>query len=215
MKLNSEKQWIDISVPLKNDMVTWPNDPEVTIERISDIEKGDRINLSQLSLGAHTGTHMDAPLHFLRNGKGIDKIPLTMLVGPARVIAIKDPVSVKPDELISHQIESGERILFKTRNSNKNWARKSFLEDFVFLSTEAAYFLAERKVLMVGVDYLSVGGYKKNGHEVHCALLQTGIWIIEGLDLSQVQPGRYELICLPLKIANSDGAPARAILQSI
>jgi len=213
--LSNEKQWIDISVPLKSGMVTWPSDPEVIIDRISDIEKGDKVNLSQLSLGSHTGTHMDAPLHFLRDGEGIDKIPLPALVGPARVIGIKDPISVKPDELIPHQIEGGELILFKTHNSDRNWATMSFLEDFVFLSTDAAHFLAERKVRVVGVDYLSVGGYKKNGYEVHRALLKAGIWIIEGLDLSQVQPGRYELICLPIKIVDGDGAPARAILRSI
>ena len=214
-KLSNEKQWIDISVPIKNHMVTWPNDPEVSIQRISDIQKGDKINLTQLSLCSHTGTHMDAPLHFLREGKGIDQIPLSVLVGPSRVIRIKDPISVKPDELISHQIERGERILFKTHNSEQNWSIKPFIEDFVFLSTEAAHFLAERKVQLVGVDYLSVGGYQKNGAEVHCTLLKAGIWIIEGLDLSLVQPGKYELVCLPLKIDNSDGAPTRAILRSI
>jgi len=213
--MSNETQWIDISVPLKNGMVTWPGDPELTIERTSNIEKGDKVNLSHLSLGSHTGTHMDAPLHFLQDGEGLDKIPLTTLIGPARVIAIQDPVSVKPNELIPHQVERGERILFKTHNSDQNWATRPFLENFVFLSTEAAHFLAERKVQIVGVDYLSVGGYKKNGYEVHTALLKASIWIIEGLDLSRVQQGRYELICLPIRIADSDGAPARAILRSI
>ena len=213
--MKKEKQWIDISVPLKNGMVTWPGDPEITIERISDIEKGDRINLSQIRLGSHTGTHIDAPLHFLRDEKGTDKIPLNVLAGIARVIRIKDPVSIKSDELISHQIEYGERILFKTRNSEQNWTMKAFLEDFVFISTDAAHFLAEQKIEIVGVDYLSVGGYKKNGTEVHRILLKAGVWIIEGLDLSQVEPGKYELICLPIRIADSDGAPARAILRSI
>jgi arylformamidase len=211
----SSANWIDISVPLRSGMVTWPGDPEVRIERILDIEKGDEVNLSRLDMGAHTGTHMDAPLHFIRNGKSLDEMPLTATVGPARVIEIKDEESIKPDELISHQIERGERILFKTKNSTRDWINKAFVEDFVYISTEAGQFLVERGVQTVGIDYLSVGGYEKNGAEIHHTLLGAGIWIIEGLNLAKVQPGRYELICLPIKIVNSDGAPARAILRPL
>lgn len=142
-------------------------------------------------------------------------MPFSATIGPARVIAIRDPESVKPDALRPHRINRGERILFKTRNSSRCWKTDAFVEDFVYLSTEAANFLTDHGVQTVGVDYLSVGGYMENIDEVHRVLLEAGIWIIEGLDLSMVKPGRVELICLPLKVLRGDGAPARAILRSI
>jgi len=166
-----------------------------------------------MSMGMHTGTHMDAPIHFLQDGKGIDQIPLTAAIGQARVIEISDTESIKPGELEPHEIGRGERILFKTRNSPRCWQTNDFVEDFVFISHEAAQYLAERQVQLVGVDYLSVGGFRVDGVETHAALLQAGIWIIEGLNLSQVQAGTYQLICLPLKIVGSDGSPARALLR--
>ncbi len=209
-------RWIDISVTLHNGMVHWPGDPPVVITRTADLEHGDTATVSRLSMGSHTGTHMDAPLHFLRHGKGLEAMPLSTVIGAARVIGIRDPVSITPEELRRHQIRRDERILFKTRNSARCWAIDHFVEDFVSLSPEAARFLAQRRVRMVGVDYLSVGSYReRNGVEVHRTLLQAGIWILEGIDLSHIQPGRYELICLPLKILSSDGAPARAIVKPI
>ncbi len=208
-------QWIDISVLLRNAMVHWPTNPSVRIERVKDMEQGAGNTLSMISMGVHTGTHMDAPLHFIRQGIGIDKMPLDTTVGRARVIEIQDTESIKPGELIHHRIRRGERILFKTRNSSRGWQTHTFIEDFVYISKEAAHFLAERKVRVVGVDYLSVGGFKRDGVETHRALLEGGVWIIEGLDLSSVKPGKYDLICLPLKIEQGDGAPARAILRSV
>ena len=207
---------IDISVMLHAGMVHWPGDPSVTITRTSDIALGDSATVSKLSMGSHTGTHMDAPLHFLRGGKGLDEMPLETTVGPARVLAICHPQWITPEELRSHHIRCGERILLKTKNSTRCWKTDRFVEDFVSLSTDAARFLAGRRVRVVGIDYLSVGGYReRNGVAVHRTLLGAGIWIIEGLDLSRVQPGRYELICLPLRVRASDGAPARAILRPI
>jgi arylformamidase len=207
--------WIDISVSLHSGMAHWPDNPPVQIARMLDMERGDVCNVSTLSVGSHTGTHMDAPVHFVRGGKGIDEMPLEATIGPARIIEIHDPESIKPDELRSQAIQRGERILFKTRNSTRCWTTDDFIEDFVYISQEAARYLAALGVQTVGVDYLSVGGFTKDGQETHQALLEAGIWIIEGLDLSQVSPGVYDLICLPLKIANSDGAPARAILRKI
>lgn len=207
--------WIDISLPLRNATVHWPSDPPVRIERTLDMERGDASNLSAISMGSHTGTHMDAPLHFIRGGKGIDKMPLDATVGRARVIEIHDTESIKPEELAHHRIRRGERILFKTQNSLRCWKAKSFIEDFVFISKEAARFLGDRGVRVVGVDYLSVGGFKKDGIETHKTLLEAGIWIIEGLNLSGVKRGKYDLICLPLKLDEGDGAPARAILRPI
>ena len=207
------KKWIDISVTIKPGMAHWPDNPEIRVDRMMDIEKGDVCNVSVLSMGSHTGTHMDAPLHFLRNGRSLDKMPLDATIGPARVIEIKDKEAVKVVELEKQRIKPGERILFKTINSKKSWKSDSFDEDFVYISKEAAAFLAKAKVMTVGIDYLSVGGFRKDGIETHHALLGAGIWIIEGLNLSKITPGRYELNCLPLKVLNSDGAPARALLR--
>jgi arylformamidase len=209
------EDWIDISVPLRTGMVHWPDNPPVSIERFLDIERGDAANVSKLTMGAHTGTHMDAPIHFLPNGKGIDAMPLSATLGRARVIEIHDPESIKPADLHPYQIQRGERILFKTNNSSKCWQTNDFIEDFVYISQEAALYLAAQQVQTIGIDYLSVGGFRKDGLETHQSLLEAGIWIIEGLNLSQVQPGIYELICLPIKIERSDGAPARAILRPI
>jgi arylformamidase len=179
------------------------------------MERGDSANLSIVSMGAHSGTHIDAPLHFIQQAKGVDEMPLDTTIGRARVIEIEDPESIKPGELLRHRIRRGERILFKTRNSSRVWQTNEFVQDFVFISDEAALFLAERGVRVVGVDYLSVGGFKHGGNYVHKTLLGSGVWIIEGLDLSVVSPGRYDLICLPLKFDQGDGAPARAILRPI
>jgi arylformamidase len=211
--MSGTEAWIDVSVPLRTGMVHWPDNPPVVIERTLDIELGDDANVSKLSMGAHTGTHMDAPLHFFQTGKGIDTMPLTAAIGRARVIEIRDVESIKPEELRPHQIQRGERILFKTRNSARCWHTHDFVEDFVYISQEAARYLAAQQVQTIGVDYLSVGGFYKDGVETHRALLQAGIWIIEGLNLENVEPGIYELICLPLKIEDSDGAPSRAILR--
>jgi arylformamidase len=208
-------EWIDISVPLRSGLVTWPGDPEVHIARVFDLEKGDAANVSKLDMGAHTGTHIDAPLHFLRSGKSLDDMPLNAVIGPARVIEINDPESIKPEALMPHAIAKNERILFKTKNSQRHWMNQPFIEDFVYISTAAGRFLVDCGVQTVGIDYLSVAGYNKNEAELHRLLLGAGVWIIEGLNLSQVQAGRYELICLPIRITNSDGAPARALLQAL
>ncbi|HET7478147.1 MAG TPA: cyclase family protein [Rubrobacteraceae bacterium] len=208
--------WIDVSVALHGGMVHWPDNPPVRIERMLDIERGDVANVSKISMGSHTGTHMDAPLHFIRDGKGLEEMPFGAAMGRARVIEIQDPESIKPDELRPHGIRKDERILFKTRNSVRGWAEDdAFDEDFVFISQAAARYLAEREVQTVGVDYLSVGGFHQDGEETHVALLGAGIWVIEGLDLSEIEPGEYELLCLPIKVERSDGAPARAILRRV
>jgi arylformamidase len=207
------KSWIDVSVPLYTGMVHWPDNPPVQIEHMLDMARGDICNVSTLAMGSHTGTHMDGPRHFLQTGKGLDEMPFDATLGLARVIEIRDRESIKPDELRPLAIQQGERLLFKTQNSTRCWKSDTFVEDFVYVSQEAARYLASLGVRTVGVDYLSVGGYTRDGLETHRALLEAGIWIIEGLDLSQVEPGIYDLICLPLKIAQSDGAPARAIVR--
>jgi arylformamidase len=205
--------WIDVSVPLRTGMVHWPDNPPVKIERVMDLERGDIASVSSMSMGVHTGTHMDAPAHFQRGGVGIDRMPLEATLGLARVIEIRDPVSIKRAELEPARLQPGERVLFRTRNSERCWQTDAFIEDFVFISREAAAYLAECRVRTVGVDYLSVGGFREDAEATHLALLQAGIWVIEGLNLSPVGEGTYELICLPLRIAGGDGAPARAVLR--
>jgi len=207
------KKWIDISVSLHSGMVHWPDNPPVKIERLKDMNRGAVCNVSVMSLGAHTGTHMDAPLHFLKNGKSLDKLPLEATIGPARVVEIKDREMVRPDELRAHNLRRGERILFKTRNSSRCWKTDAFIKDFVYISREAAQHLVDRGIRTIGVDYLSVGGFHRDGLETHRILLGAEVWIIEGINLSKVKPGNYELVCLPLKVLGSDGAPARALLR--
>lgn len=207
------EQWIDISAPLHNGMAHWPDNPPVVIERMLDVDRGDSANVSKMSLGVHTGTHVDAPVHFIRGGHGVHMAPFSALIGPARVIEIADSHSITVAELQQHDLQPGERILFKTLNSTRCWQTDEFVEDFVFVSQEAARYLARQRVQTVGVDYLSVGGYTEDGPETHQALLSAGIWVIEGLILADIRPGIYELTCLPLKIVDSDGAPARAVLR--
>jgi arylformamidase len=207
--------WIDVTVPVRNGMVHWPGDPPFHIERIQDQSKGDICTVSHLSMGAHTGTHMDAPLHFLKTGISIDQLPLDAVIGPARVIQIRDRQAIRRAELEQHEIEARGRVLFKTANSDHLWSKDEFDEDFIFIAHDAAEYLAERGVQTVGVDYLSVGGFRQDAVETHEALLGAGIWVVEGLDLSGIEPGLYEMICLPLKLMDAEGAPARAVLRSI
>ncbi len=205
--------WIDISVPIYTGMVHWPDNPPVRIERMQDLSRGDAANVSKIELGAHTGTHMDAPRHFLADGAGLDEMPLDASIGKARVINIEHPQAIHPAELEPHNLQAGERILFHTRNSERCWKDERFVEDFVYISAAAAQYLVDRQVRTIGIDYLSVGGYVFDGVETHQILLSAGIWLIEGLNLSAVKPGIYELVCLPLRVAGADGAPARAILR--
>jgi len=206
---------IDISMTIHEGMVMWPGDFPVSIEKTQEIAAGGPYNLSRIQMSLHAGTHMDAPVHFIAGGPGITDLPLDATVGPARVIEIHDPESIKRPELEAHAIKRGERILFKTINSERLWPIESFSEDFVHVSADAARYLAELCPRCVGVDYLSVGGFIEDAEATHRALLEAGVWIIEGLDLSRVTPGNYELICLPLKVERGDGAPARAILKPL
>jgi arylformamidase len=206
-------EWIDVSVPLHNGMVHWPGDKPFHRGHTMQMSKGDVCNVSEITATVHIGTHMDAPQHFFPDGAGIETMPLDATMGPARVIRIDDPEAIRPSDIEPHNVRAGERILFRTRNSDSAWKTNEFQKKFVYISKEAAAYLAARRVRTVGVDYLSVGGFEIDSAETHQALLGAGIWIIEGLNLGPVDAGEYDLICLPLKIVGSDGAPARAILR--
>jgi arylformamidase len=206
--------WIDVTVPIRDGMLHWPGDPPVRVERVSDIDRGDPYTVSRLSLGAHTGTHVDAPLHYVQGGRGIDELPLDALVGEARVLRIVDPRRVTVDELVRNDVTEGERVLFRTRNSERPWSTQPFTEDYVHVAPDAAEWLAARGVRTVGVDYLSVAS-PEEGVVTHRALLLAGVVIVEGLDLSRVPAGRYQFVCLPLKLQAGDGAPARVLLRPV
>jgi arylformamidase len=207
--------WIDVSVPLHNGMVTWPGDAPFERTSTLQIANGDACNLSQISTTAHVGTHMDAPRHYLEGAAGIESAPIAATIGPARVIQIHDEEAIRIAELEPYRIAEGERVLFKTRNSETCWETDHFQKKYIYVLPETARYLAERGIQTVGVDYLSVAGFESGGSETHRILLEAGIWIIEGLMLEQVEPGEYELVCLPLKIVGGDGAPARALVRKL
>lgn len=210
-----ESKWIDISIPIRNKMVYWPSDPVPRVERIKDRDKGDPVTLTEMQFIDHVGTHVDAPLHFIAGGKTIDKMPLDATMGRARVIEIKDPVSIKMEEVKPHNIRRGERLLFKTLNSTRCYKTDAFVPDYVYMSTEVARYLVERGVRVAGIDYISIGkfGDDSNIGEVHKTLLEGGVYIIEGINLARVSPGRYDLVCLPLLLEKGDAGSARAILR--
>lgn len=206
--------WVDISTPLHSAMVVWPGDDPVCVEQAMSLERGDPFNLTRLAMSAHTGTHMDAPLHFLAGGAGMETMPLALMSGPARVIGVDDPAAVRPHHLPG-DLEPGERILFRTLNSTVHVRKPYFAEEFVYVSSEASAVLAGAGVALVGIDYISVGGFNADLRETHEVLLGSGIWVVEGLRLGAVTPGRYEFLCLPLLIPGADGAPARALLRPL
>lgn len=210
---SSGPSWIDVSVPLRTGMVRWPGDIPVEIKTRVSIEEGSEYNLTALSMGAHTGTHLDAPRHFLRDGLSVDRMPPELMVGPARVLAFPGVPVVTRAELAPYRITRNESILFKTDNSKRPWWNESFREDYVALSFEAASLLVQLGVALVGMDYLSVAPYQFQSAEIHRALLQAGVWLLEGVNLSGVGSGEYDMVCLPMKLVGSDGAPARVLLR--
>jgi len=206
----------DITLTITPQSIVWPGDPPVIMERTSSIASGDNSNVSHIKMSCHTGTHVDAPDHFLNNGKTVEALSLDLLVGRAYVLHLPDVNLITASVLMQADIPPRtRRLLFKTRNS-EYWEKGSseFHTDFVGLSVDAAELLVDRNVKLVGIDYLSIAPYKM-GTPVHTILLNAGMVVIEGLDLSQVSQGRYTLHCLPLKLGGADGAPTRAILVGV
>lgn len=177
------------------------------------MEDGSDYNLSRISLSAHTGTHMDAPRHFIADGATMEHAPLDDLIGICRVIELDCAGQITPDDLRPHKIRRGQRLLFKTRNSARDWSAEPFDTNFVSIRKDAAQYLVESGVRLVGVDYLSIGGYEKDGVETHRIILGAGIWVVEGLRLQGIHPGIYQMICLPMKLEGSDGAPCRVVIR--
>lgn len=213
-----KSEWIDISIPFYDNMMQADNEPLLPhIEHIRSPKKGDKTTVTQINICSHVGTHIDAPLHMIDGGTSIDKMPLDTTIGPARVIEIKDPVSVKMSELAPYNIQPGERILFKTRTSYRTGRWEKFLKDTVYLSSEVIDFLAKTKIRCVGIDYISIGNFQavETIFEAHLKLFRAGVFIIEDLDLEGVEPGEYEFSCLPLRLQDGDAAPARAAIRPL
>jgi len=211
-----QSPWIDISIPLKDKMIHWPTDPVPRIERLKDRDKGDPVSLMELQIIDHVGTHVDAPLHFIPGGKTIDKMPVNATMGRARVLEIKNPKAITLEELEPHNLRRGERILFKTRNSSL-YKTGEFTEDYVYFATEVAQYMADKGLKAVGLDYISIGTPQNRDsiRDTHSILLENGVYIIEGINLEKVKPGRYDLICLPLLLDRGDAGPARAIVRPL
>ncbi len=208
--------WIDATATL--DPATTPvyaGDAPMKFDFLKDMRKGDALTLSAYSLGAHSGTHIDAPMHFVRDGAPIDRVPLEPLIGPARIIDIPDSVqSINAAELARHDWKSAERVIFRTRSSLRGWMHSAiFHRDFAYIAPDAAQLLADAGVKLVGVDYISAEQFGASAPLTHRTLLGKGIPIVEGLALADIPAGDYDAIILPMKVGGHEGAPARAVLR--
>ncbi|HWV58757.1 MAG TPA: cyclase family protein [Longimicrobiales bacterium] len=204
----------DITLPITEDLVVYPGDPEIRLRPHSRIADGDPANVTSIAFGSHTGTHVDAPRHFFDEGRAVDELSLDVLIGPAVVLEIPRHVrSIGPEDLREAGYDGAGRLLLKTGNASLPH-RREFVEEFAFLSEAAALFLVEAGVRLVGIDYLSVEAFDATHAPVHHVLLRAGVVILEGIDLRQVPAGEYELICLPLRLAGLDGSPVRAVLRA-
>jgi arylformamidase len=208
--------WQDISAPLAPAITpVYEGNPPLVIHFTMDMDRGDALDLSEISMGTHTGTHVDAPLHFVKGAAPIDEVPLARLVGPALVIDV-DPavIAITADVLNKYPWRGAKRVLFRTRNSVNAWIiDPHFHRDFTFLAPDAAQLLADNGVQLVGIDYLSIEQFGAPVPRTHQILLGRGIPVVEGLDLRAVVPGEYDLVVLPLKILGHEAAPARAMLR--
>jgi arylformamidase len=203
---------IDVSVPLDSTTPTYPGNTPFTLEGIKRIARGDSSNVSSLHMSAHAGTHVDAPRHFFDNAPGTESLPLEMLMGRTRVAEVRSRTGIDADELAKLDLSEDIRVLFKTVNS-KYWGSSEFHKEYVGVTDTGAKYLVEHGIKVVGVDYLSVEVFHQPGAPAHHTLLGGGVVVIEGLNLRDVEPGIYDMICLPVAIVGSDGAPARVILR--
>lgn len=203
----------DISLPIESGGVVYPENTPIEIATVKSVASGGSSTISKLTLGSHTATHVDAQSHFLVSGAAVDQIPLDVLIGPALLVRFPDDVmAITAAHLESAGVAGQARVLFATRNSGFNRTRE-FVKDYTYVAPDAAEFLVEHGVKLVGVDYLSIEQFHSGHHKTHKTLLGAGVVIVEGLQLSDPPAGSYELICLPLRLKGLDGAPARAVLR--
>lgn len=208
-------RFYDITVPISPTLPVYPGDPTVTLTPVAQLAWGDSANVSHVSLSSHTGTHLDAPRHFFADGLAVDALDTHILIGPARVCAFPDATThLTAEDLQALDLTGVQRLLLKTRNSAL-WTQPGFQRDYLALTASAAEWLVEQGVQLVGIDYLSVDAFDAADFPVHRRLLGAGVLILEGLDLSAVPPGVYDLYALPLLLQDGDGAPVRAILRQI
>lgn len=214
----SPEGWYDITVPIKQGMITMPIDPVTPkIYRYSDRNLGSPVTMTMMEIMSHTGTHIDAPLHFIPDGSTITDMALDATIGPCRVIGIKDQQFITVAELEPYNIQKGERVLFKTRNSPMSYAGPKFMDDYVYFSNESAQYLVDKGVRMVGLDFITIGDFRNEDSVVktHTIFLQAGVYIMENAALGDVPPGEYELLCLPLPLYHGDACSCRAILRPL
>jgi arylformamidase len=207
----------DLTVPLCNELPTWPGDPGIEIRDWLSLSDGDAANVSFLKFGAHTGTHVDAPAHFIEGAAKVESLALEVLIGEAQVIEVpEDDLVITEEFVLAHCAPGTARVIFKTRNS-AFWKESEFRTDFTYLDLKAATKLVEQGIKLIGIDYLSIEKFGQEKHETHHALLSRGVIILEGLNLRDVPAGTYELICLPLRLRSNkgDGAPARVVLRTL
>jgi arylformamidase len=205
----------DVSVPIRDGGLVYPGNPEIHISLQQAVALGAGANVSCVSFGSHTGTHVDAERHFFDSGQTVDQIPLETLIGPALVIEFaEDIAAVGRRELEPHDLSGTERLLLKTRNSSYLTQDPAFHRDYTYLAPDGAEYLVQRGVKLVGIDYLSIEQFHSGHHRTHLTLLGAGVVIVEALNLADVPAGQYRLCCLPIKLAGCDGAPARAVLIS-
>ena len=206
---------LDVTVPITNSMPVWPGDPQVRLSPKAHLsrDKSHTVRLTAIEMGSHTGTHVDAPYHFVEGGKRLHEIPLEQLTGKATVFEIAGVRSIGLGNLEHRKWDGIERVLFKTDNS-QHWQDEKFYEEFIYLEPDGAEFLVQRGIQLVGIDYLSIDEFKSEKHPTHFALLTRDIVILEGLNLSKVPAGEYTLFALPLNLQDADGAPSRVILTN-
>ena len=221
----TETKWIDITLPLGEEIPILSDAYSAdesrmlrpVVDRLFDVDKGDPVTMSHISISSHDGTHIDSPLHFIRGGSTIDLMPIDTTVGAVRVIEIKNEKEITVEELEPYNIQAGERILFRTKNSPRVYATRQYQGKFVTISPDAARYLADRKIRLVGMDYLTIAGPEpmEDVDIVHRAFLSNGIYILEGLNMDGVEPGDYELVCLPLRLEKGDAGPCRAVIRPL
>ncbi len=204
---------IDVSVPLDADLPTYPGNSPFSLEPVKRIAEGGTSNVSTIHMSAHTGTHVDAPRHFFDDRPGIEALPLELLIGRVRVIDVASRRGIGAEELAGVDLASDLRVLFRTHNSTF-WGSAAFHPEYVGITASGAQHLVDHGVKLVGVDYLSVEAFRTPGAPAHHVLLGAGTVVIEGLNLRDVDPGHYDMFCLPLRVVGSDGAPARVILRT-